>query len=146
MRTLNFALAVGLAASAFTGMAAADDEPCERGDFVVTPDGGEELAYEAPLAPLDDGAPVVVAVDLSGTDFTSSTVSVTATWQLFVNDFDLKVNGEGPLDVNAASGVASETASAGKVGHCSTFVVQVDNFTAVGAAESITLTFKVNAR
>lgn len=145
MRLRAAALATAaLAASLPFAFAAAGDEPCDNGDLVITADGAV-VEYDAPDLPFSSGDELIVAVDLSGTDFMSATVTVNASWTIEANDYDLFVNDEGPLGITALDGVG-ETASAGKVGHCDTFVVTVDNFTAVDPIDTVTLTFDVRGR
>lgn len=143
-RALAFAGLLAAASIPFT-VAAAGDEACE-GDNVVTADG-LSTEVDAPDAPLSTGDAVAYTLDLSGTEFVTGAVTATITWTVPVNDYDVFVNDEGPLETSlAAGGATSETAPGPSLGHCDTFLVQVDNFAAVDAADTVTLTIDVRGR
>lgn len=120
-------------------IAAVDGEflPCEADDEVVAP--GESMTFNP------TGADVFTfEVDPTTAAKGRITVAATLTWETFVNDWDLGVNGvlsEGlqPLDDPIES--VSFTAR----GDCTTVMVEVINYTAVEPLE-LGMTLEVSVR
>ena len=126
--------------------------PPAEGVTVVTP-SDYSGTIEAPLF-FDDTVDQAFQLDLSpATALNKAATNVTLEWGVAANDFDLVLlDGEGN-EVAATEGFQPidppvESASFGKLLHCSEFTVRALNYTAVGVPEpvdTLTVTIGVGA-
>ena len=115
--------------------------PPAEGVTVVTPDDFSGT-IAAPLMP-EDRTQRTFQLDLSPAKLVNrATTSVTLEWTVAANDFNLWLLNEDGRQLASSEGFqpvdpAVEQATLAKLAHCSEFVVEIENHTAVGVPEQV---------